>query len=56
MIQQGGFNACLELCKEGTPDKTRMRAVHAVAKVPCPSKPITISVKLDHALRPHFMI
>lgn len=33
MLQQGGFNTCMELATEAHPEKTRTRAIHAIAKV-----------------------
>lgn len=45
MVQQGAYNACLELGKEGRglPDEVRGRALHAVAKVLVTTNPAVLS-------------
>jgi hypothetical protein len=45
MIQEGGFNTCLDLAAEGMAEKTKLRATHAVAKV----RAFTCSLAYDRA-------
>lgn len=33
LIQEGGYNACLEMAKEGSAELVRVKALHALAKV-----------------------
>ena len=57
MVQQGAYNACLELGKEdrGLPDGVRARALHAVAKVLVTTNPSVLSDRQRAAAVPNLL-